>query len=339
MKIRLGVTTKVAIAAGLALECIQAQVEIAPERPKWGETLRAVYDSSSKAAQLRAEDRVWAAVTVYFEDYSVQRVAGEMAKAPEGRLEYEMKVPEGACLMEVAFVTAYDYDAKATKKVVISRTDGRPARGADDHLMADHMADAETYFRQEISGYPDNFVAYRNRWFLADGGKDKQIAMVRDDLRQIGEAAGRAGVEWLYAMAYAHWRLGELEKARSAVQQLVREFPESALTQDALSYYIFRASGAAKLEAATVGAGIGGGASGESLCRVCDRHASDAAGFSVGDRAESGAGTIAETAREPGALPGGGECKPGSPSRICTGAGGASDCARTVAGGKIPDRA
>jgi hypothetical protein len=156
-------TAQIVIATGLAVGYLRAQVAVTPEQPKWGETMRVTYDPSSKAAELRLSDPVWAAWTVYFEDYSVKRFAGEMTASPGNSLQYNVTIPDGACLLEIAFVSPHDYDAKATATVVVLRPDGKPARGAYDHLMWNHEADAERYFQQEIGLYPDNFAAYRHR--------------------------------------------------------------------------------------------------------------------------------------------------------------------------------
>jgi thiol-disulfide isomerase/thioredoxin len=237
-----------AIVAGLALGCLHAQVTLAPERLKWGESLQLTYDPSAKGAQFRLTDPVWASLTVYFEDHSTKRIAGAMTVV-DGRLQYRVTIPEGACSVEIAFVTAHDYDAAASSTVVIARPDGRPARGANDHLMWSHMADAERYFQQEIALYPDNFAAYRHRWFLGDGGKEQPAPAIQSDLQRIGASGPQPSVEWLYAMSYAYARLGDSGRAKSAIEQLMQRFPDSPLTDDALNYYLFRSSGDAKRQA------------------------------------------------------------------------------------------
>jgi thiol-disulfide isomerase/thioredoxin len=239
---------RLAIAAGLAFGCLHAQVTIAPDRPKWGETLQITYDSSSPRAQLKLSDAVWASSTVYFEDYSAKRLAGAMTVA-DGRLQYRMTIPEGACFLKIAFVTAHDYDAAASASVIVSRLDGRPARDANSHLMWSHMADAERYFQQEIALYPDNFAAYRNRWYLGDGGKAKPAAAIQSDLEKLGTPGRQPSVEWLYAMSYAYARLDNSDRAKSAIEQMTQRFPDSPLTDDALNYYLVRSSGEAKRQA------------------------------------------------------------------------------------------
>ena len=240
---------RIAIAAVLAIGHLRAQIVVAPQQPKWGETIQIIYDPSSPGAQLGLSDPVWAASTIYFEDDSIKRVAGAMTISPDRRFQYKMLVPVGACLFEIAIVTPHDYDPTAAATVLVSRPDGKPARGANDHLMWSHSADADRYFEREIALYPDNFAAYRHRWFLSDGGKDKEIAAIRGDLETIGQAPEPPTVRWLYAMSYAWWRLGDSGKAQAAVQRMVQTFSESPLTADALNYYIFRSSGEAKRQA------------------------------------------------------------------------------------------
>jgi thiol-disulfide isomerase/thioredoxin len=188
-------------------------------------------------------------LTLYFEDHTASRNAAAMTRLADGRLQYQLTVPNGACAIQIAIATAHDYDAKATAEVLVLRRDGKPARGANDQLMWSHSADADRYFRREIELYPDNFAAYRHRWFLGGGGKEQEIAMVRRDLETIGEGSSRSPAEWLYAMSYAYWRLGDQEHARGAVRQMILSFPESPLTDDALNYYVFRSSGDTKREA------------------------------------------------------------------------------------------
>ena len=234
-----------AAAAILTLGCLQAQVAAtAPAQPKWGETLRVTYDPSATGAQLRQAAPIWASLTIYFEDQSSRNVAGTMRSAEDHRLHFEATVPEGACVIEIAFVTPHDYDSAAGATVVIARRDGKVARNAYDHLMWKHTGDADRYFQQEIELYPDNWAAYRHHWFLSTGGKEKEIATIRSDLPKMDSYAHdpRNRVEWLYAMSYADWRLGNTEQAETDVRSLVEEFPQSPLTNDALNYFVFRST-------------------------------------------------------------------------------------------------
>jgi thiol-disulfide isomerase/thioredoxin len=243
-------SVRFAIAAAIAIGYLKAQaVAATPQQPKWGESMQVTYDPSSPEAQLRLSDPVWAATTIYFEDLSVRKMAGAMTISPDHRLQYEATVPPGACLIEIAFVTPHDYDSKTTATAVVLRPNGQPARGAYDHLMWKHAADAERYFQQEIALYPDNFAAYRHRWFLSDGGKEKEIATIRADLEKIGTPPPNPSAEWFYAMAYAWWRLGDAGQAETALRRLVETFPDSPLTDDALNYYLFRSTGEVKRQA------------------------------------------------------------------------------------------
>jgi thiol-disulfide isomerase/thioredoxin len=238
--------------AGLAftaLACLRAQVAVVPEQPRWGERLTIMYNPSAPGAQLKSADPIWAGLTVYLEDHTASRNAGAMTRLANGRLQYESTIPNGACLIQIAIATAHDYDANATAEVPVLRPDGKPARGANDQLMWSHSANADRYFRREIELYPDNFAAYRHRWFLSGDDKAQEIALIRRDLETIGKGPSRSSAEWLYAMSYAYWRLGDQEHTRDTIRQMILRFPESALTDDALNYYIFRSSGDAKREA------------------------------------------------------------------------------------------
>jgi thiol-disulfide isomerase/thioredoxin len=229
---------------------LKAQIAtVTPEQPKWGNTLQVTYDPSSPGAQFRLTDPVWAASTIYFEDYSARRLAAPMTSSGN-RLRYEVVIPDGACLFKIEFVTPHDYDPKATATVVVFEPNGKPARDAYRHLIWDHQADADRYFREEIQLYPENFAAYRDRWFYASyGGTSKELAAIRTDLEKIGAPRQEPSTEWLYAMSYAHLRLGNAEQARTALEQMIQMFPTSPLTSDALHYYIFRSSGAARHQA------------------------------------------------------------------------------------------
>jgi thiol-disulfide isomerase/thioredoxin len=208
--------------------------------------MQVTYDPSFRGAQLRLSDRVLASFTIYFEDHSVRRLAGTMT-ITDNRLHYSLAVPNRACLFEISFVTPHDYDSKSTATVVVLRPNGKPARDAYHHLMWDHQADADAYFREEIQLYPENFAAYRTRWFLTDE-KAKVLAAIHEDLMKIGAPPQEPSAEWLSAMSYAYLRQGEAEQARTALRRMVQTFPESPLTSDALSYHIFHSSGDAKRE-------------------------------------------------------------------------------------------
>ena len=229
---------------------LDAQVEtVTPEQPKWGDTMQVTYDPSAPGAQFRLTDPVWAASTVYFEDYSARTLTSPM-RVSANCLRYSVAIPDGACLVKVAFVTPHDYDPKATATVVVFEPNGKPARDAYRHLMWDHQADADRYFREEIQLYPENFAAYRDRWFLAGmESKAKELAAIRADQEKIGLPPQKPSMEWLYAMSYAHLRLGNAEQARTGLERLIQMFPTSPLTSEGLSYYIFRSTGDTKHEA------------------------------------------------------------------------------------------
>ncbi len=250
MRTRIGGAARVLIALAPTCWVLNAQVAtITPERPKWGDTLRVSYNPAAPGAQLKLTDPVWATVTIYFEDDSVKRLPNLMRISENGLLS-ETQVPEGACFFRVAFVTAHDYDAKATVTMLVTKASGEPARNAYRRMMWEHEADADRYFREEIRYYPDNFAAYRNRWFIAGmASKSEELAVIRADLDKIAGNSQPESPEWLYAMSYAHLRLGDAEHARSELQRMIQKFPKSPLTSDALSYYIFRSSGDAKREA------------------------------------------------------------------------------------------
>jgi thiol-disulfide isomerase/thioredoxin len=250
MRTTIGGAARVLVALAPTCWALHAQVAtITPERPKWGDTLRVSYNPAAPGAQLKLTDPVWATVTFNFEDDSVKRLPSLM-RISENGLQSETQVPEGACFFRVSFVTAHDYDAKATVTMLVTKASGEPARNAYRRMMWEHEADADRYFREEIRYYPDNFAAYRNRWFIAGmAGKAEELAVIRADLDKIAGNAQPESLEWLYAMSYVHLRLGDAEHARSELQRMIQKFPKSPLTSDALSYYIFRSSGDAKQEA------------------------------------------------------------------------------------------
>lgn len=214
---------------------------IVPDQPRWGTTLTVIYDTKAEGAKFAASDEVYVVGSAAFTDHSSKRIKARMTRESD-LLKYEMPVAENLSYVSVYFVTFNDLDTQGqvitNASTMIYRPDGMAARTAHQYRL---MRNYEEVFNKEISLYPDNYAAYRTRWFLADAfDKEKVEAIVRADIEKLQREVKSETVELLYALSYGYLLLKQEPESRKVIRRMVAEHPRSPLTDSAFSNYDYQ---------------------------------------------------------------------------------------------------
>jgi peroxiredoxin len=241
LKIRPRLWAGLILAAGLAtpLGHLYGQVvRLEPAQPRWGQTLTVTYDAKATGAKFSPADEVY---VVIWESYpGHHRTARAKLQKDGNTFRYQLPISEPLAFFTFHFVTPSDWDAKASTGTMVYRPDGVPARGASQEMMLQADSGYKAWFQKEVSLYPDNYTAYRDKWFLADYfDRDSLPAIVEEDIGKISREAKSRTAEYLYALSYGYLKLKQEEKSRECLKEMMDRFPDSQLTMDALASYAY----------------------------------------------------------------------------------------------------
>jgi peroxiredoxin len=214
---------------------------IEPQPPRWGDKLVVTYDTSADGAQILPSQRARLVAFVY---------AGDDARQQPFELERQgalrigrIPIEDGMSYLRLYLVTPNGFDRQHTAETMVLRRDGRPARGA--HAATLFAAGPERYleiFEKEMALYPDNYAAYREKWFAAkafdpQGGRE----IIEADLARLSDEIDGRPVGWMYAQAFGLMSLGREEDARAIVLDLLGHHPEHSFALHAVRSYEYEA--------------------------------------------------------------------------------------------------
>ena len=227
---------------GLVVGATAQTVRLAPEKPAWGATLRIFYDPAAPGALFRPEDEVRVNVYQMRDDQSAAREDRLLLRKEGTALVAEVEIAKGVGHVQLTFFRPpNEYDNRARRSVMIYRSDGQPARGAN--LSQANSRDYLAWIERELALYPDNYLAYRTKWRMAQAGDPAGAAeMVRADLAAAAPLVRGEPLAWLQAQAYGHLVLRQEEKSREALRKMVDRFPDARATRIALDEYWYQAS-------------------------------------------------------------------------------------------------
>lgn len=207
-----------------------------PENLTQGTKIVVTYNPKAENAKLSAGDEIYVSGMAAATDGEIKSFVGKMEKSGD-LFKYEISLAPNLYSIQISFVTLRNWDDKAgiTKKV--NRPDGSPAKNASLKLGKDYLE----AFNKEIALYPDNYHAYREKWFA--GGffdKEKIKDIVAEDMKKLADVK-EVSAELLYAQMYGYLLLGQEPKAREAIQTLAARYPTSPFLQHALGDYMYQA--------------------------------------------------------------------------------------------------
>ncbi len=221
-----------ALAAIIPITSFAQHSTIDPRQPRWGQTVTVSYDPASSKAKLDPATNVHLVVELIFPEetrfrsYLMQRVGSI--------IEARFEIPARLSAMRLHFVTLDGgWDQSAFLSAMISRADGKPARGASQSRIPG--GDYAEYFKQELDLYPDNYSAYRLKWSLAlDIEGEKAGRLIASDLAKLERIRTRTP-ELLAVLSFGHSLFSIPEKSRELTRILVAQHPDSPFTAQAIS--------------------------------------------------------------------------------------------------------
>ncbi|RMG47808.1 MAG: TlpA family protein disulfide reductase [Acidobacteria bacterium] len=213
-----------------------AQVE--PERPKWGDTLTVTYNPKAEGAKLFAADEIYVSAVLYFPGH-MEHLTEKMHKMGDV-FKYELTIEPHLSYVQLYFITLDDWDMKARVETMVYRPDGVPAKGAYQQKMTPRKY--KEFFNKEIALYPDNYAAYRNKWWLASSVKrENVVSVIKKDIETLTRQVKGEPVDFLYALSYGYLLLGREKKSREILKKMVVQYPTSPFTWAALDDYSYQA--------------------------------------------------------------------------------------------------
>jgi thiol-disulfide isomerase/thioredoxin len=232
-------TARVSLLGAMAISVAAAapRAAIEPAQPTWGERVQLIYHSDAPGAKLKSTDTVVAVVTIWFPE-DVRRFRINLAPSG-GHLQGQITIPDSASFIDCQFVTKDANDGSAA--AMIRTPSGNPARGAWQQSMMHPYIQKDYLDRvaKELALYPDNWSAYRDKWFLSYNAADLKD-VVKNDMASIERQATNRPLTSLYALSYGHVLLGDEPAARATIREMVSRFPNSWLTANAMQNYEYQ---------------------------------------------------------------------------------------------------
>lgn len=209
-------------------------LEVSTTNPLWGESVEVTYRPDS-ASLLQLSDDVYVQYTAYREDYSKETDLLKMEK--KGRdFKVTLTIGQNTAAYSFQFRNTKDYDRSSTLGLKPISNTGTFYRNA---YQPDLMQSVEAY-QKELELYPDNYSVYRTRWqLLGFTKKDSAKIIVKEEMNEI-VASKDKNESYYFALSAGHAILGQFDKAKVKLEELMERFPQSPLVQDAFSWYQYQ---------------------------------------------------------------------------------------------------
>ena len=204
-----------------------------PAEPAWGDTLTVTYDTEAEEAVLTGVDDIYALCRLVYSDHAFKEFSVQLEKKGS-RYLHSIPVEEGLAYVDFSFFSFESVDARAFTTKGILRSDGRRARQGAYLNTIRFSDDPEEEFRKEIELYPDNYIAYKERWFTAmrpsrrDEGPPVDV-MIKADMKKLQSVTAKRSPEMLFALSFGHLFLLQEEEGQQAFKELLDEYPQSPL--------------------------------------------------------------------------------------------------------------
>jgi len=219
---------------------IFAQVSrIEPLQPRWGQMVAIIYDTAAAGAKFTTDDDLYVALRLSFPGYA-ENTSARMTKS--GKLfKAELLVKENLSNIAAHFIAPGGgwkdggWDEAAYITAMVSRADGKPARGA--YAGRINSRRYRELFEQEVALYPDNYSAYRTKWGAASLiESDGAAGLIKNDVAKLSRMSGETA-ELLSALSFGDLLLGREEKSLELIRKLVAKYPDDLYTTLAISDY------------------------------------------------------------------------------------------------------
>jgi thiol-disulfide isomerase/thioredoxin len=236
------IVVSVWFAAPLAAETGVALLK--PDHPVADGPMTITYDTGAPGARLDAADDLYAAISYWSTDHAYHRQAAIMRRGPGTVFSLVITVPGDAAVLTVSFATLHAYDDRTSVQTLIYRPDHVPVRTAwEQSILSGQLPhDYLDRVEREMALYPDNFAAYRNKWFVAEVYNRSTLGpTLVQDMRRLRRRIHGEPLEGLYALSCGHVRLGHADEARAILKRMFALYPGAPLTAAGISDYLYHA--------------------------------------------------------------------------------------------------
>jgi tetratricopeptide (TPR) repeat protein len=216
----------------------QSVTSYSPEKPTWGDTLKIKYDAAAKEAKLKGHDTLFLVYYIEYPDRSAK--AWVKMKKTGTAFSAEIPVAEGSAALVLHFAGKEAQDSTASRTAYVYTKAGKPARGANALKIEAADENYLNYFKEELSLYPDNYVAYRLKWtidFEMRNSRKGVMDALRNEVSALKQKLNNPTPELLYALALGDLLVDQEPEARQMIKDLVAKFPKSPLIRRALIEY------------------------------------------------------------------------------------------------------
>ncbi len=230
------------IILSFAASAADGPAKLAPENPKWGDTVTVTYDPAVKGAKFLPGDTIYIYYELKFPEFSKNGWAKMDTK--DGMFKCNIRIPEGASFIYISFMTMDGSDQNAVLRSMIFRQDGVPAKGAWLWKIASDYSETGYLeaFKNERKLYPDNYLVFRSKW-LADGAfkKNDQKAIIGREMGALKKRGIKESPGLLWSLSCGYLFLDDEKASREVLRRMVQTYPDREDTVEALIEYDYQA--------------------------------------------------------------------------------------------------
>lgn len=234
-KIKLLIAITVIINHFLIQNATAQITELLPKNPKCGDSLQIVYNPQAKDAKLLSGDDVY---VVY---YSYSDGGSEQIWAPMNRnydkFTHKLYIEKNVYYLTFYFITKEEWDNNATIATMVYNNEGVPVKGAyAQKITSPYFAtDYEELFKKELELYPENYAAYRDKWFIESFDSEKKES-IKKEINVLSKLENDSP-EMFYSLSYGYSLLGNEEKSRRLILEMSKKHPRSYMLTRAIRSY------------------------------------------------------------------------------------------------------
>lgn len=209
---------------------------VTPAKPQAGQTLTIQYNPKAAGARLLVEEDLYAIARANLPEQ--QNWVIKLQRKGDS-YQADFPLPPNVGYLNFYFRSINASDREQLVGTMVYRADGQPVRnGWLGKALAEtsQQADFQQFFDQELSLYPDNYMAFLMKWDRLQRHKTPDaLAQMKQDLVFIEQQTKQQGVEYLTVQLHLALQNSQAEAVRDLMERLLKEFPESPLTWLALN--------------------------------------------------------------------------------------------------------
>lgn len=241
------------LCCAFALRSVAQVGQVLPLRPSVGDAISLSYDQTTPSAKLKTQLPIYARVTRYLQDGSVQK-QHYVLSGTNGKLNTSFVLPSQTASFKVDFYTLNkDDEAAAANRLVYEKNGANPVKGA--YLDSFFSNKVDSLFQLELAGHPDNYYAYARMMNVVSMIKDPENgkAQINGALKDLERLAVqnpkiKTDVGLIAAMCVGLAKTGRLKDAKAYLLQLFEQHPNMAETAFAFSIYNYESYKANNLQ-------------------------------------------------------------------------------------------